>query len=237
MADRIITCQNCGNAIPVSEFVDLKLLVCMKCKAKAVAETEVEAPAVLVSPTPSKLRLAVEKPPAPPPPPVAPPDGKRKSKGAAKPQQPNDVRQYLPKAKKIAKSKRATAFEAKVLPWLLFVILAAVLSYLRYAPGALPYDTLQTFISAGVIGILFFHITIVCYAFGDDAFYGIMSLIIPGYSLYYLFVQSDQMILRSVMAALMVAFGWDTVIATQEFSHDVYISVSRWIATTESVKK
>jgi hypothetical protein len=237
MADTIITCQNCGSAIPVSEFVDINLLVCMKCKAKAVAGTEVAAPDILVKPTASRLRRAVEKPPEPPPQPVAPPEGRKKSKSFGKPTPLNDVRQYLPKAKKHAQKRRATVFEVKVLPWLLFAILTAILCWLRFTPGALPSDVLDTFTSAGVLALYFFHITIICYAFGDDSFYGILCLIIPGYSLYYLFIQADQMILRSVMAALMVAFGWDAVIATQHFWREVYETVSLWIATTDTVKK
>ena len=233
MADIIITCQNCGNAIPVSEFVDVNLLVCMKCKSKVTVPDREAEPV----PVTHKLKLAVEKPPEPLPQPVTTPVSNKKSKTQAKPLQPNGVSQYLPKAKKRAQKRRATVFEAKVLPWLLFFILTVILCWLRYMPGALPADILKTFTSAGVLALLFFHITIICYAFGDDAFYGILCLIIPGYSLYYLYIQADQMILRSVMGALMVAFGWDAVITTQEVWKEVYATVSLWIATTDSIKK
>lgn len=230
MADIIITCQNCGNAIPVSEFVDGSLLVCMKCKAK------VTVPDHEVAPVPHhKLRLAVEKPPEPPPQPVAPPLPKKNFKG--KPVGQNDVGQYLPKAKKRVQKRRSMVFEAKVLPWLIFFILTAILCWLRYVPGALPADTVDTLTRWGVIALLFLHITIICYAFGDEAFYGILCLIIPGYSLYYLYIQADEMILRSVTGALLVAFGWDAVIATQQLWAEVYATVSLWIATTDTIKK
>lgn len=233
MADIIITCQNCGNTIPVSEYVDANLLTCMKCKARVPVPERTAAPAAPVQ----KLKLAVEKPPDTPPPPVNPPRDARGKNNKTKPAQPNDVRQYLPKAQQTLKKRRASNFEAKVLPWLVFVILSVVLCWLRYWPGALPANTHSTLITAGIWALVFIHVTIVCYAFGDDSFYGILCLIIPGYSLYYLYIQADQMILRSVMAALMIAFGWDTVLAGQQLWKEIYTTVSIWIATTDTIKK
>ncbi len=233
MADIIITCPTCGNTIPVSEFVDADRLICMKCKAKVAVPERITEPGAVAQ----RLKLSVEKPPVPPQPPESLPMGGRKKKSLFKSPEPNDVRQYLPKAKKIVQKRRATAFEAKVLPWLLFIVLSLILSWLRYWPGALQGDILSALITGGVWVLVFIHITVICYAFGDDPFYGILCLIIPGYSLYYLFIQADQMILRSTMGALMIAFGWDAVLATQQLWSEIYATVSLWIATTDSVKK
>ncbi len=233
MADLIITCPTCGSTIPVSEFVDADRLFCMKCKTKIQVPERITEPSAMTQ----RLKLSVEKPPEPtrrheP----TPKDGKKKKSLLKSPEQ-NDVRQYLPKAKKKLQKRQATLFEAKVLPWLLFIVLSLILSWLRYWPGALQGDILSALISGGVWVLLFLHITVVCYAFGDDSFYGILCLIIPGYSLYYLFIQADQMILRSTMAALMIAFGWDAVLAVQQLWAEVYATVSLWIATTDTVKK
>lgn len=233
MADLIITCPTCGNTIPVSEFVDADRLFCMKCKTKIQVPERITEPNVMAQ----RLKLAVEIPPEPTPPPEPAQSGRQNKKNLFKSPEPNDVRQYLPKAKKKIQKRRATAFEAKVLPWLLFVVLTLILSWLRYWPGALQDDILSALISGGVWVLLFIHITVICYAFGDDSFYGILCLIIPGYSLYYLFIQADQMILRSTMAALMIAFGWDAVLAAQQLWAEVYATVSLWIATTDTVKK
>jgi hypothetical protein len=233
MADLIITCPTCGNTIPVSEFVDADRLFCMKCKTKIQVPERITEPRAVAQ----RLKLSVEKPPeSTRPPEPTPKDGKKKKSLFKTPEQ-NDVHQYLPKAKKKIKKRQATVFEAKVLPWLLFILLSLILSWLRYWPGALQDDILSALISGGVWVLLFLHITVVCYAFGDDSFYGILCLIIPGYSLYYLFIQADQMILRSTMAALMIAFGWDAVLAAQQLWAEVYATVSLWIATTDTVKK
>lgn len=233
MADLIITCPTCGNTIPVSEFVDADRLFCMKCKTKIQVPERIPEPSAVVQ----RLKLAVEKSPEPPPPPEPAQSGRQKKKSLFKAPKPNDVRQYLPKAKKKIQKRRATVFEAKVLPWLLFIVLALILSWLRYWPGALQGDILSALITGGIGVLLFIHITVICYAFGDDSFYGMLCLIIPGYSLYYLFIQADQMILRSTMAALMIAFGWDAVLAAQQLWAEVYATVSLWIATTDTVKK
>lgn len=233
MADIIITCQNCGNQIPVSEFVDANLLTCMKCKARVTVPPRNAEP----QPSTQRLRLAVEKAPEPPPAPATLPERGKKTGGNRNATQPNDVRQYLPKPKKRKPKRRAGYFETKVMPWLLFIVLSLVLGWLRYFPDALPADTLNTLISGGVWMLVLIHLAVICLAFGDDSFYGILCLIIPGYSLYYLYMQADQMAIRSVMGALMIAFGWDAVIATRQLWAEVYTTVSIWIATTDSVKK
>lgn len=230
MADITITCSTCGNTITVSEFVEAEFITCLKCKTPVSTPAREKVP-VAASP---KLKLVIEKP-APPPPPVVPPP--KKKRWAAKAKNSKSVGSYLPKTTPRRRSRKISNFEVKVLPWLVFVLLALVLSWLRFWPGALAADIEPTFISSGV-GILFFlHLTIVCLAFTDDAFSGILCLIIPGYSIYYLFTQADQMILRATVGALMIAFGWDFLVAAKDLWDGFYASASHWIATTESMKK
>jgi hypothetical protein len=226
MADKTITCQNCGNIITVSEFASAKSLTCVNCKR--------EVPITGVGPAPrvphEKLRIA-------PPQASEPGTGTKGSTGTQTQSRPNDVQRYLPKGKGRTKRRRMTTFQARLLPWLVFIVLAAALAWARYWPAALSPETLSLAIRAGVWALLLLHFSVVCYAFTDDAFYGILSLIIPGYSLYYLFVQSDKMILRALVAALLIAFGWDALLAANQRSIDLYTTISRWIATTESIKK
>ncbi|MEI8120542.1 MAG: hypothetical protein WCI20_00710 [bacterium] len=229
MADKSIPCQNCGNVITVSEFVSAKTLTCMKCKAQVTIPIPEAAP---VEPQP-KLRLA-------PSPVTDSPTGSDAASGdhpRQKKHDPHAMRNVLPQYKRRKLKRRVTAFEVKVLPWLLFFILAAILAWVRYVPGAVSPDLLKLMISGGVWTLLFLHISVVCYAFTDDSFFGILCLIIPGYSLYYLYVQSDQMILRSLAGALLIAFGWDALLAAQNLWIEVYNTVSIWIATTDTIKK
>jgi hypothetical protein len=229
MADKSIPCQNCGNVITVSEFVSAKTLTCMKCKAQVTVPMP---EAASVEPLP-KLRLAPSLAPESP----TGPDAASGDPPRQKKRDPHAMRNVLPQYKRRKQKRRVTAFEVKVLPWLLFIILAAILAWVRYVPGAVSPDILKVMISGGVWTLLFLHISIICYAFTDDSFFGILCLIIPGYSVYYLYVQSDQMILRSLAGALLIAFGWDALLAAQDLWIEVYNTVSIWIATTDTIKK
>lgn len=223
MADVTITCGQCGNSITVSEFVTAESLTCVKCKSKVLIpprrDTQSEgAP---------KLRIAPREPA--PEPAMRPTDAGHAVS--------HDVQQYLPKALGRIRQRKISRFQVSTLPWLLFIVLAAVLCGLRYWPQALAPETLETTIQTGVWGLLFLHISVSCYAFTDEAFYGVLCLIIPGYSIYYLFAQSDKLVLRAVAGSLLIAFGWDAVLASQQLWAEVYTTVSVWIATTDTIKK
>lgn len=232
MADINIACPKCHNVITVSEFVDADFLTCMKCKAQVSVPGKV--PETVVSDQP-KLRLTLKKEPAPPPPSPAPEKGRKRAKADAA----RDVRNYMPKGGKARRARRVSTFEVAVLPWLVFVVLAVLLTWFRFAPPDLlnQYVAPDLFVTCGIWALLFLHLSVVCLGFSDDAFQGLLCLIIPGYTLYYLFVQSDQMHLRAVVAALLLAFGWDAMIASKNLWNEIYINVSSWIATTETLKK
>jgi hypothetical protein len=223
VADIIITCNQCGNTITVSEFVTAESLTCIKCKAKVLIPPQRTTPAAGVP----KLRLAAQVP-------VADPAGQPGAPGS--PMDP-DVRQHLPKMLTRSRQRKVTQFQVRTLPWLLFFLLAAALACLRYWPQILAPDLLQTTILAGIWTLLFLHLSVACYAFSDEAFYGVLCLIIPGYTIYYLFFQSDKMFLRAVVGSLLIAFGWDAVLASRELWAEVYTTISIWIATTDTIKK
>lgn len=223
MADIIITCSQCGNSITVSEFVTAESLTCAKCKSKVLIPPRRLTPSEGVP----KLRIAPQEP-------VPEPSAKPAHTGSAV---PDDVQQYLPKVLGRIRQRKMSRFQVTTLPWLLFILLAAGLGVLRYWPQILAPDTLKTTIQAGVWALLFLHVSVSCYAFTDEAFYGVLCLIIPGYSIYYLFAQSDKLVLRAVAGSLLIAFGWDAVLASQQLWAEVYATVSIWIATTDTIKK
>lgn len=231
MADIIVTCVQCGNNITISEFVTSETITCMKCKGQVPVPSHQGDPTVPVT----RLKLALAKVPEPPPAPVPPPGkyDKRKAKAVDK----KNVQQYMPRGgKQRVRSRKASTFEVKVLPWLLFVVLLLVFGWLRYA-SVLPPDVHQMFIRGGVWSLLLLHISVICLAFGDDVFSGILCFIIPGYSIYYLFNQADQILLRGLVAALLIVFGWDFMLAAGALWNEVYANISYWIATTDTMKK
>lgn len=233
MSDIIVTCEQCGNNITISEFVTAETITCMKCKGQVPIPARQPDPVAVES----KLKLVVINPPEPPPRPITPPPGKltrKMAKAAAK----KDVKRYLPQgSKRRVRSRKVSTFEVKVLPWLVFFVLLMAFGWLRHVPGALAPDILPMFIQGGVWAILLMHIAVVLLAFGDDVFSGVLCFIIPGYTIYYLFTQADQILLRGLVAALLIVFGMDFVVSAGIFWNEVSYTISQWIATTDTVKK
>lgn len=233
MADIVVTCGQCGNNIPISEHVTAEVITCMKCKAQVpIPAREPALPAAM-----SKLKLSVAKPPEPPAETPAQPPAKFDKK-KARAEGKKNVQQYLPQAgKKRIRARKVSTFEVKVLPWILFLVMLLVLGWMRYIPGALAPDILPLFIKGGIWALLLLHFSVICLAFADDAFCGILCIIIPGYSIYYMFIQADQMLLRGLVAALMIVFGWDFALWAGGVWTDFYNAASTWIATTDTIKK
>ncbi|MEI6166159.1 MAG: hypothetical protein WCS52_03110 [bacterium] len=233
MSDIIVTCAQCGNNITISEYVTAEVITCIKCKAQV--PIPVRTPDLTTAT--SKLKIALPKAPEPPPATALPPPVKL-SRKAAQAAAKKNVQQYLPQGgKKRIRARKISTFEIKVLPWLVFVGLLLAFGWMRHVPGALAPDIHPQFIQGGVWALLLLHVSVICLAFGDDAFSGILCFIIPGYTIYYLFTQADQILLRALVAALLIVFGWDFVIAAGAFWNEVYATVSTWIATTDTIKK
>lgn len=233
MADITITCGSCGNQITVSEYVSSDSLVCYNCK------TSVPVPkrAPVESSRP-KLTVRVDTPPIPSP--IAPPPVKKKWRlfGPRTPRQArpavmsssqDTIAAKMPKIKKRARQTRYSAWSNKYMPWILFVILTLVLCYLRYIPDAMPAARLAMLIKGAIGALIFIHVTIIVYAFGEDAFTAVLCTIIPGYSVYYLFTQADQYILRALAAALLLAFGPDAGKAITKHWLAFYHTTNAWI--------
>ncbi|MEI6148427.1 MAG: hypothetical protein WCS01_04965 [bacterium] len=239
MADVTITCATCGNQITVSEFVSSESILCMKCKATVPIPPR-EAPA----PVSATLKLAMA-PPTPPPAPVPDPPKqswlrsrqRHQTSQAAKPASAfSELSRYLPSATRLAQRRRSSRAKSRIWPFVLFVLLTAILTWLRYWPGALPARDLPTLILWGIWGVVGLHIMVILYAFDDDPFHGVLCAIIPGYSLYYLFGHSDQFYLRAIAMALLIAFGWDTSLAVRKLGTEFYYGFSSWIQDTDTRK-
>ena len=203
----------------------------MKCKGQVPIPPRQAEPSTLAP----KLKLITPPPPSPAPAPTSPAKfDKKKNRNEAN----NNVQRYMPQGiKRRKRARKISIFEIKVLPWLVFFLLLLVFGWMRYIPGALAPDIHKMFIQGGVGSLLLLHVSVIFLAFEDDVFSGILCFIIPGYSIYYLFTQADQTLLRGLGAALMIVFGLDFAHAAGIFWNDVYYEVSRWIATTDAVKK
>jgi hypothetical protein len=215
MADITITCGHCGNCITVSEYVESDSLVCVKCRQTVpVPRRMPEAPLT------AKLKLAT---PAPPPSTPTIPTGTPMGNQAS--------------ALRRRRRRRPVGIQPAVWGYVTFIVLAAALLYLRFYPEAMPAARRELLIMGAIASLGFLHLCVIAYAFADDAFHGVLTALIPGYSIYYLYTAADQFLLRAVVAALLLAFGLDAFQYVKRLSYNTYIDVSSWIQDNDSLKK
>ena len=81
----------------------------------------------------------------------------------------------------------------------------------------------------GPYALLVLHVTLVLMAFQDAMFQGILCLLVPLYSFYWLFMVTDLFMMRAVTAGILVGVGMDSVAFYQDLLNDTYRVVSKWI--------
>lgn len=219
MADIRVQCTKCNNAIAVSEFVDFTALKCRKCGGAMVREGEVP-----VVPVPAPAAVAPGEPVPEPAAPVAAavPAGTARRKLKVREQEAEAAAeapksggdggrwQELQRMKHAQKAKDAkkVRIPPQVWWWLIFVLLGGVMGFLRYG-GVLGKSALDSVAMVAPFIGLALHLYLLTLAFKDSVFHGILALLVPGYSLYYLFLISDKFILRSAIGGLVVGIGQD----------------------------
>lgn len=214
MADITITCAHCGNQITVSEYVEADTLVCAKCRNSVPVP-----PRTTETPLAARLKLASPPPDAGPSVPAE--DAPRRRK----------------KSRPMKFRRRSAGIQPATWGFVVFILFGAAMAYLRFYPGAMPSAQRELLITAAMGALGFLHLSLIAYAFADDAFQGVLCAVIPGYSLYYLYTQSDQFLLRAVAGALLLVFGLDTAQFVRRVSYNVYIDVSAWIQDNDSLRK
>lgn len=215
MADITITCGTCGNRITISEYVDAEFMTCMKCRTKVpVPRKKAEqAPA-------AQLKLAAGMRGAPEPDAAAPHKGLTLVE---------EVQQNTPFMKRMRKRpRRAYSRIATIGACAVFALLAGGLLYLRFwAP--LPPGKHALMINAALWALALMHLSVIVAAFSEDIFHGIMTVLVPGYTIYYLFAHIDRYFQRAIVAALLLAFGVDAFRVVAGFVHDSYAGISTWL--------
>ncbi|OGV61377.1 MAG: hypothetical protein A2283_00810 [Lentisphaerae bacterium RIFOXYA12_FULL_48_11] len=210
MADIELKCPKCAKIVTVSEFADLDGMTCNACgeqlkKPESTAKKEKQKPS---------LKLADLQPEA-------------ETSGSIEP-----TKWQI--SQDAAKKKRPKPkFEMTHLLWssIIFLVLGGIMGYLRYAPDgflATNKDLVRTY---GPIILLTMHIIIVLGAFKDSVFQGVLCLLIPLYSMYYLFNVSDNFYLRAVTAVFLIGLGQDSAIVFSEWSQVAFNYVNDFISS------
>ena len=119
---------------------------------------------------------------------------------------------------------------SNVFAWLVFVVLGAAMWFARYGSYLQPQhvEMIKTY---GPYAVILLHVIIILTAFQDTVFQGILCILIPFYSFYYLFLVSDAFYLRAVGAGLLIGVGVDSALFFQTVANEVIDKVNAWIAS------
>jgi hypothetical protein len=231
MADIEITCPQCTTVTTVSEFVDDSNLQCRKCgkpiekpgdPQTTAAKQNSDAPPP-PAPTQSGLRLAKRKREYTP----LPEDADGEIVPLIQPPPPEDRSGTLELRPTIKDNKSRINHAA--IAAALFVVLGGCMGYLRYG-GILRPDMLVLVAEYSWVAFALFHVMIVVKAMTDSMLQGILSLLVPGYALFYIFTVSDDFYLRAILAGVLVGIGQDAAYTINLHALDIANYVHGFIA-------
>ncbi len=219
MADIDLTCTKCGSLTKVSEYISDSVIRCKACGEG------IEMPKRQKTVSTLKLR----KIEAPEPKPETPEeDGQPESsvRGGktvvrATVMQKSEIRD--------GEAKRVKAGAVMVaLSWAIFIILSAVLGYFRFY-GEVPGLAKDVFIQYGLIAIGVCYVLIILLALKDNMFDALLCIVVPMYPFYYILGVSNQVIVRAIVAAILVGFGYDMGLLLQDVWDRVFSGVNNAI--------
>ena len=223
MADVDVHCDKCGSTVTVSEFVDFEAMYCRRCGEKLNRDTRDD----------DRQRLRIR--PEPEPEPQEKPRRRRRTPNAGSAEvmeaETREDKQYLPGGRHAAAHhKRKVRLTHMTASWILFIVLGGLMYVLRYRDEVSSALIDQAF-TFGPYLLAALHVVIVLRAFTDSVFQGILCLLVPLYSAYYLFMVSDDFYLRALVAGLLVGIGQDSMAFYQELITNVTNAVTAWIAS------
>ena len=111
---------------------------------------------------------------------------------------------------------------------LIFLVLAGGLAYIRFYGGwpGMPLETLKWY---GILAIAAAYLFVIGLALRDNMFDGLLAIVVPLYPFYYLYFSSGALFMRALVGALLVVFGYDTLLYLQGWAAVVVDAVNHWI--------
>lgn len=112
-----------------------------------------------------------------------------------------------------ARPSAKSGITADTLCWLALVAIGLPLAYLRYGNvlGSGAIGSLSSFGTNYGLGILLvFHVLGVLAAFKDEFSRGMLALVVPLYSLFFVFSKSDQYVVRVLLGLFLITFAVET---------------------------
>jgi len=114
------------------------------------------------------------------------------------------------------------------LSWVIFLALGGAMWAVRYG-HYVPQNYTDMLMKAGPFIVAGIHIILLLMAFQDSVYQGILGLLIPLYTFYWLFVISDSFFFRAIVAGLLVGIGQDSAAFYNALVIEYSASVRTWI--------
>jgi len=113
---------------------------------------------------------------------------------------------------------------------LVFLVLAGGGAYIRFYGGwpGIPLETLKWY---GMLTVAAAYLFVIGLALRDNMFDGLLAIMVPLYPFYYLFFSSSALLTRALVGALLVVFGYDTLLFLQGWAGGVVGAVKLWISS------
>lgn len=210
MADVRLKCAKCGKEVAVSEFARMDGL---RCSCGEALKKDDSLQSEVAKPKRSALILKTQE---------------QIEAAYGTPKDPGEWR-LTQQANKNKGSERQPRNTRLLLSWLVFVVLAGVMGYLRYAPNNLFPDLTHLLKQYGIFAFGALYVTIILSALKDTVFQGLLCLI-PLYPFYYILMVSDDFFLRAVVCGVMVGIGKDSFWIINDWMTFLINFVQAWIA-------
>jgi DNA-directed RNA polymerase subunit M/transcription elongation factor TFIIS len=209
MADITIQCPGCGKQLTVSEYVDRSMLTCRSCGTSFAEKEASHASDQDADAVSSAAEHASAQGDAPEPSPLNPP--------------PHTViaRVQQNKTKRFRWTYAATA-------WTVLGVLSAIALYIRFG-GWLSEDDILWIESYGPLILLALHVFVVLKAFRDAVLQGVLCLLIPFYSIYYIMFLSYDYIARAIIGAALMGLGWDSMHVFFREAQAILPAIDEWL--------
>lgn len=221
MADVEVKCEQCGAPIILSEYAAMNTIICRACGSPLRAHS--------TSPTDTvhkRLKLKTT------PPPVSRPNATPAAPPPSKPDEQETWRfeRYIQNSRAETQTKVRTRQTGVIWTWLVFIVLAALMAALRFMPTS-PPAVVDFLVLYGPYVVLVIHVGLILMAFKDTVFQGILCLLIPGYSFFYILFVADNFWVRALVGGLLAGIGFDSALRCQEVAARVYHTIRDYIAS------
>ena len=247
MADVSIMCSNCAMAFKVSEYALGKTIRCPTCNTeiKTMSDSAQDAQSTQAK---SKLKLA-HRPGAN----IQQPNIVESTKeDLISPEQKkiedntSVLSDIIPQNQPSAEDKPTVMAVSgqdaenikRAVPWgllivLIFAPIMAILRYGEYTPigPLLPDSILDSLENYGAYILIFTHLVIVILAFGDSVMEGILCVLVPFFSFYYILANNDRNIFRAFLLVLIIFLALDTYNFSKVHGATTYKAVKHWLET------